>query len=136
MDTNVKGVWLCMRKEIALMREHGGAIVNMSSIRGFRPNANFGVYAASKHAVLGLTKVAALDYIDHNIRVNAVCPGFVRTDMTRGIDDNWLKKRIPIARWIEPREVADAVLFLCSDAASSIIGEALVVDGGVSMKSW
>jgi NAD(P)-dependent dehydrogenase (short-subunit alcohol dehydrogenase family) len=136
MRVNVKGMWLCMQAEIGIMRKHGGSIVNMSSIRAYHPGANFGVYAASKAAVVGLTKSAALDHVDQGIRVNAVCPGFVRTEMTSGVDESWLKKRIPIQRWIEPEEVARTVLFLCSDEASSVIGEALIIDGGVTMRSW
>ena len=136
MDINAKGTWLCMREELAMMQKNGGAIVNVSSIWGFRPGANFGAYATSKHAVIGMTKTASLDYVEKNIRINAVCPGFVRTDMTKGVDETWLKRRIPMQRWIEPEEVAETILFLCSDAAASIIGQAIVIDGGVTLRSW
>lgn len=136
MNVNAKGTWLCMREEIALMENRGGSIVNMSSISGFHPGANFGAYAASKHAVIGMTRTAALDYVDKKIRINAVCPGFVRTDMTKGVDETWLKRRIPMQRWIEPEEVAETILFLCSDAAASIIGQSIVIDGGVTLRSW
>lgn len=136
MAVNVKGTWLCMREEIALMQKSGGAIVNMSSIRGNFPGANFGVYAASKAAVVAISKSAALDYAEKNIRVNVVGPGFVRTNMTRGVEDEWIKKRIPMGRWIEPEEIAETVLYLCSDAAQSITGEVVIIDGGVTMRAW
>ena len=83
-----------------------------------------------------MTRSSSLDYVEKNIRINAVCPGFVRTDMTKGVDETWLKKRIPMQRWIEPEEIAETILFLCSDAAASIIGQAIVVDGGVTLRSW
>jgi len=136
MGVNAKGTWLCMREELAMMLKNGGAIVNVSSIWGFQPGANFGAYATSKHAVIGMTRTASLDYVEKNIRINAVCPGFVRTDMTKGVDETWLKRRIPMQRWIEPEEVAETILFLCSDAAASIIGQAIVIDGGVTLRSW
>ena len=136
MDINAKGTWLCMREELAMMQKNGGAIVNVSSIWGFQPGANFGAYATSKHAVIGMTRTASLDYADKDIRINAVCPGFVRTDMTKGVDETWLKRRIPMQRWIEPEEVAETILFLCSDVAASIIGQAIVIDGGVTLRSW
>ena len=136
MGINAKGTWLCMREELAMMQKNGGAIVNVSSIWGFQPGANFGAYATSKHAVIGMTRTASLDYADKNIRINAVCPGFVRTDMTKGVDETWLKRRIPMQRWIEPEEVAETILFLCSDAAASIIGQSIVIDGGVTLRSW
>lgn len=136
MEINAKGTWLCMREEIPLMEKRGGAIVNVSSIWGFRPGANFGAYATSKHAVIGMTRTASLDYVEKNIRINAICPGFVRTEMSKGVDEVWLKRRIPMQRWIEPDEIAETILFLCSDAAASIIGQAIVVDGGVTLRSW
>lgn len=136
MDINAKGTWLCMREEIPMMENRGGAIVNVSSIWGFRPGANFSAYAATKHAIIGMTRSSSLDYAEKNIRINAVCPGFVRTDMTKGVDETWLKKRIPMQRWIEPEEIAETILFLCSDAAASIIGQSIVVDGGVTLRSW
>lgn len=136
MDVNAKGTWLCMREELQMMQKNGGAIVNVSSIWGFQPGANFGAYATSKHAVIGMTRSASLDYVEKNIRINAVCPGFVRTDMTKGVDETWLKRRIPMQRWIEPEEVAETILFLCSDAAASIIGQSIVIDGGVTLRSW
>ena len=136
MDTNVKGMWLCMREEIPLMQKRGGSIVNMASISGLRPTVNHGVYTTSKFAVVGMSQVAALDYVEQKIRVNAICPGFVRTGMTDGVDETWLRKRIPIKRWIETEEVADVILYLCSDAADSIVGQSFVVDGGASTRPW
>jgi NAD(P)-dependent dehydrogenase (short-subunit alcohol dehydrogenase family) len=131
MAVNVKGTWLCMREEIPLMEERGGSIVNLGSISSLTALPNLGAYVTSKHAVAGLTKSAALDYVSKGIRVNAVCPGYVHTDMTRGVTQEILKRRVPMARWIEPEEVAETILWMCSDAAKSMVGECLVMDGGV-----
>ena len=135
LDTNLKGTWFCIREEVPLMERRGGAIVNMSSMSGLMATKGLGAYVASKHAVVGLTRAAALDYVEKNIRINAVCPGFVRTDMTSNVGETWLKGRVPTQRWIEADEIAETVLFLCSDAAASIIGQAIVVDGGATLRS-
>jgi NAD(P)-dependent dehydrogenase (short-subunit alcohol dehydrogenase family) len=135
MAVNVKGVWLCMREEIALMEKHaakdGAAIVNMASTWGVAGIPKLGFYAASKHAVVGLTRSAALDYAPAGIRINAICPGYVRTDMTRPVPDEYVKQRCPSQRMSDPEEVAAAVLWMCSDEARYLVGHALVLDGGM-----
>ncbi len=135
MSVNVKGVWLCMREEIALMKKHaihdGAAIVNMASVWGLRGAPFIALYSASKHAIVGLSRSAALDYIEEGIRINAICPGYVRTDMTGGVSDDDMKRRSPSGRKIEPEAVAGAVLWMCSDEAAHLVGQALAFDDGV-----
>lgn len=138
---NLTGVWLCMKYEILQMVQNGGGvIVNMASILGLRSNPRYGpAYAASKHGVVGLTKLAAVQYASQNIRVNAVCPGVIRTPMTASIfEDAELEARItgwhPLGRIGEAAEVAEAVVWLCSESASFITGHALPVDGGAIAK--
>ena len=138
MDVNVTGVWLCMKQEIARMLEGGGgAIVNLSSIYGLVAAAGTAAYTASKHAVAGLTKTAALDYAKKNIRVNALSPGYTRTALVEGVIshkpeiEDWFVERTPIGRMGTPREIAEAAVWLCSDAASFLTGVVLPVDGGV-----
>jgi len=136
IDVNLKGVWLCMKYEIPQMLEQGGgAIVNASSITGLVGYPGVCAYAASKHGVIGLTKTAALEYAQQGIRVNAVCPGYVETPMiARGIADPerkaTLEAEAPIGRLARPKEIAEAVVWLCSDAASFVTGHAMSVDGG------
>jgi NAD(P)-dependent dehydrogenase (short-subunit alcohol dehydrogenase family) len=134
---NLRSVFVCMKYEIPLMLQHGGgAIVNNSSGAGIKAFGRGAAYAAAKHGVVGLTKDAALDYASSNIRINAVCPGIVDTEMmqrfTGGTTDG--RDRViaqePIGRMGTPDEIAGAVLWLCSDAASFVIGHAMVVDGG------
>ena len=132
---NVKGVLLCMKHEILEMLKNGcGSIVNNASIGGLIGGENFSIYAASKHAVIGLTKVAALEVAKSNIRVNAVCPGTIDTDMTRPFfDDPQFKQLIemyPMGRIGQAEEVATAVVYLCSEKASFITGQSLAIDGG------
>lgn len=137
--TNLKGVWLCMKHEIPFMlRAGGGAIVNTASNFGLVGSAGMPAYAASKHGVLGVTKVAALEYAALGVRVNAVCPGPIKTPLSDGVlrehpDAERLVEaimsRLPVRRWGLPEEVAEAVVWLCSDAASFITGTALPVDG-------
>ncbi len=137
MDVNVKGVWLCMQKEIQLMLQSGGgAIVNTASIAGLGAAPTMSIYSASKHAVIGLTKSAAIEYAKKSIRVNAVCPAVIDTDMYRRALQGDPKKELaisrlhPVGRVGQPEEVAAAVLYLCSSDASFSTGVALPVDGG------
>ena len=137
LDTNLRGVFLCMKYEIPLMlKQGGGRIVNTSSGAGVIGIKGGGAYAASKHGVIGLTKSAALDYAAQNVRVNAVAPGYIATPMmdrfTGGTAEGWEKitAEEPIGRVGKPEEIADAVIWLCSDASSFVVGHALVVDGG------
>jgi len=135
VGVNLKGVWLSMKYEIPVMeRNGGGAIVNVSSINGFRGSAAGADYTASKHGVIGLTKAAAKGYARAGIRVNAVCPGFTETPMLLGIHHGKIPEdlgdRIPIGRLADPGEIADAIVWLCSDGASYVTGQTLVVDGG------
>ncbi len=136
--TNLTGVWRCMKHEIpALLAQGGGAIVNIASIAGIVGFANSAAYVAAKHGVVGLTKVAALEYAQRGIRVNAVCPGFVATPMVAGIgitegsaSGAAVAARHPIGRLGTPEEIAAAVLWLCADAASFVTGSAMLVEGG------
>ncbi|MER2996685.1 SDR family oxidoreductase [Pontibacter populi] len=134
---NLKGVWLCMKYQIPQMLKQGkGAIVNCSSIAGVIGFPGIPIYTASKHAVIGITKTAALEYATQGIRVNAVCPGVIQTPMIdRFIEKNNTTREAmasgePIGRFGEPEEIAEAAIWLCSDASSFTTGHALVVDGG------
>ena len=135
MNVNVKGVWLCMKYEIPEMIKNGaGAIVNMSSVAGLIGIPQIPIYVASKHAVLGLTKSAAIGYAKSGIRINAVAPGVVKTDMISSIDKQFmetLKSMHPIGRIADPEEIAEAVVWLLSDKASFVVGHTLSVDGGI-----
>ncbi|MGF1430176.1 SDR family NAD(P)-dependent oxidoreductase [Kitasatospora sp. LaBMicrA B282] len=139
MDTNVRGVWNCMRHEIgAMLTTGGGAIVNTSSVAGLVATSAGAPYIASKHAVIGLTKSAAVEYAAQGIRVNAIAPGLVRSEMTT----DWYARypqtkersaaRAPQARMAEPEEAAEAAAWLCSDEASFVTGATLSVDGGAT----
>lgn len=134
---NLKGVWLCMKHEIPHMMKQGkGAIVNNASIAGLVGFVNIPAYVASKHGILGLTKNAALEYAKFGIRVNAVCPGVIKTAMIDRFTgkDKVVEKQFesmePIGRMGQPEEVAQAVIWLCSDAASFVTAHPMVVDGG------
>lgn len=134
-DVNVFGLLHCMQPQIKHMLEKGGgSIVNTASVSGVHAVPQIGVYTATKHAVIGLTKAAAADYSAQNIRVNCVCPGFVMTNMTAGrFDDETLKvlgAQHPIGRFAQAEEIAEAVLWLLSDRASFSTGSAVFVDGG------
>jgi NAD(P)-dependent dehydrogenase (short-subunit alcohol dehydrogenase family) len=135
LKVNLKGVWLTMKHEIlAMVRAGGGAIVNTASVAGLTGGPFAGAYVASKHAVVGLTRSAALEYADRGIRINAVCPGAVRTRMTDALEPEQLEAGLSlqaIDRIGEPEEVADAVSWLLSDAASFMTGAAVAVEGGM-----
>jgi len=139
MNVNLRGVWNCMKSELRQMMAQGsGAIVNCSSIGGLKGSRGRSVYSASKHAVIGLTRSAALDYAAKGIRINAVCPGMVKTPMavfvTKNYDPDIVSRMVaqePIGRFGEPEEIAAAVVWLCSDAASFMVGHAMSVDGGI-----
>jgi NAD(P)-dependent dehydrogenase (short-subunit alcohol dehydrogenase family) len=141
MDINVKGVWLSMKYEIPRMLEQGGgAIVNSSSVAGVVGFPGIGIYAASKHAVIGLTKTAALEYSAQGIRINAVSPGAIDTEMIDRLADGMNVKKNdlttfhPIGRIGRVEEVAEAVLWLCSDRASFVTGHSLIIDGGFTAR--
>jgi NAD(P)-dependent dehydrogenase (short-subunit alcohol dehydrogenase family) len=143
MGVNLRGVWSCMKFELQQMREQGsGAIVNCSSLGGLVGGNQRGTYHAAKHGVIGFTKSAALEYATRGIRVNAVCPGMILTPMFdrmiaegQGEELNaMLKTHVPMGRMGRPEEVADAVLWLCSSAASYVTGQSISVDGGYVMR--
>jgi len=134
MAVNVKGVWLCMRAEIEMMRATGGgAIVNMSSVWGVHPRERMSLYAASKHAVVGLSRTAAIECAEDNIRVNVICPGLVETGMTRSVPPDRVREGVPMGRMSTPEEIAAAVLWLCTEDSAYFLGQPLVIDGGLSI---
>ncbi len=141
VNVDLKGVWLCMKYEITQMLEQGsGAIVNTSSVAGLVGLRGSSPYVASKHGVVGLTKTAALEYAQQGIRVNAVCPGVFRTPLVEriiarvpGREQEYMNAQ-PIGRLGRPEELAEAVVWLCSDAASFVTGHAFPVDGGFVAK--
>jgi NAD(P)-dependent dehydrogenase (short-subunit alcohol dehydrogenase family) len=141
IGTNLKGVWLCMKYELEVMLKQGyGAIVNCSSLTGVIGFPGVAAYTASKHGVLGLTKAASLDYAKTGIRINAICPGIIDTDMANrfagGNKDalTYLASLEPIGRLGRPEEVAAAALWLCTSEASFINGTGLMVDAGMTIQ--
>jgi NAD(P)-dependent dehydrogenase (short-subunit alcohol dehydrogenase family) len=143
MAVNLRGVWSCMKFELQQMRKQGnGAIVNCSSLGGLVGGNQRGTYHAAKHGVIGFTKSAALEYATRGIRVNSVCPGMIHTPMFdkmiaegQGEELNaMLKSLVPMGRMGRPEEIADAVVWLCSSAASYITGQSISVDGGYVMR--
>lgn len=136
---NLRGVWLGLKYEVAhMLANGGGAIVNTSSMAGIEGLANVAIYAASKHGVIGLTKSSALELARSNIRVNAIAPGAVDTGllarMIAGkIDVSVIAQSTPMGRISEPSEIAEGIVWLCSDAASYVTGHTLVIDGGTTI---
>ena len=139
---NLRGVWSCMKFELRQMRKQGsGTIVNCSSLGGLVGSPERGIYHAAKHGVLGLTKSAALEYTARGIRINAICPGLIQTPMSdqmvaagQGEALKEMEKSIPMGRIGRPEEIANAVVWLCSDAASYVTGQSISVDGGFIMR--
>lgn len=143
MNVNTRGLFACMKYEIRAMLDGGTgtggrSLVNIASTNSFRPQRNQPAYTASKHAVLGLTRSAALDYAGQGIRINAICPGAIDTPMLRsamerrgGTPDDVARRLSPLGRLGEPPEIAAAAMWLCSDASSFTTGHALAVDGGM-----
>jgi A-factor type gamma-butyrolactone 1'-reductase (1S-forming) len=145
MGVNLKAVWLCMKHEIpAMLANGGGAIVNVSSIYGWKPSdIGHGLYATSKHGVVGLTKSAAVDYGQQGIRVNAVAPGFTQTEMVDlskpGAAERYkmlISHHSGMKRLGTPEETANAIVWLCSDSASYVNGEMLAIDGGSATRLY
>ncbi len=139
MDVNVKGIWRCMKYQIpALLKQSSSAIVNTASIAGLGAAPTMSIYSASKHAIVGFTKSAAIEYGKEGLRINAVCPAVIDTEMfERAIENDpqkaeYVKGLHPIGRIGQPEEVAAAVLYLCSEQAGFTTGIALPIDGGVT----
>ena len=137
---NLRGVWSCMKYELRQMvRQGSGAIVNNASVGALTGNPGIGSYIASKHGVVGLTRTAALEYIKQGIRVNAINPGLIDTQIARDVVSgneqayNEIAKSVPIGRAGRPEEIASVVLWLCSPGASYVVGHALTVDGGMTI---
>lgn len=137
IEINLKGVWLCLKYEIRQMLKQGdgGAIVNMASVTGLVGSAGAAAYCASKHGVIGLTKAAALENARSGIRINAVCPAAIETPMAQRIFGlpkvhKYVLSCHPIGRFGSPAEIAEAVVWLCSDRSSFMTGHSLVLDGG------
>jgi len=138
VDTNFKGVWLSMKYEIPVMQgQGGGVIINNASIAGVSTAERLAIYSGSKHAVVALSNAAATEYGRDNIRVVAVCPGWIKTHMTEELrarkDADAIQGDIPLKRWGEPEEVAEMVVWLASDAASFVTGGAFIISGGMNV---
>jgi NAD(P)-dependent dehydrogenase (short-subunit alcohol dehydrogenase family) len=141
IDINLRGVFLCMKHEIPLiLKQGGGSIVNVSSGAGVIGIKGSPAYTAAKHGVIGLTRAAALDYAAQNIRINAICPGYIDTPMMDRFTGDTPEGRAkviaeePVGRMGKPEEIVEAVIWLCSDAAAFMIGHAMVMDGGQTVQ--
>jgi len=142
MSVNVKGVFLGMKYVLKVMENQGsGSIINTASTAGIRSEHSASIYSASKHAVVGLTKAAALEYVKKGIRVNAICPGGVKTALTSSVErmfteTGYVPEEVSVmrmGRYAEPNELAEMVVFLSSDKASYMTGSVVVVDGGLTL---
>ena len=138
VDTNFKGVWLCMKHQIPVMQKQGGGvIINNASVSGAATAERLSVYSGTKHAVVGISNAAATEYGKDNIRVIAICPGWIKTRMTEelhaGKNADVFRESIPLKRWGEPEEVAEMVVWLASDAASFVTGGTFVISGGMGI---
>ncbi len=140
IGVNLRGVWSCMKYELAQMERQGsGAIVNNASVGALTATPGIASYIASKHGVVGLTRTAAVEYSKRGIRVNAINPGLIDTQIARDVVSgneeayNDITKNVPIGRAGKPQEIASAVLWLCSPGASYVVGHALTVDGGMTV---
>lgn len=140
IDVNVKGLWHCMKVALRYMVEQrSGNIVNIASVAGHLGMVGHIAYSASKHAVVGMTKTAAIEFAKHGIRINAVCPGFTQTPMLEGADTDAayleaLQYATPMKRFGKPEEIASAILYLAADEASFITGQSVIVDGGLILQ--
>ncbi len=140
LQVNLTGAFMCCRAAARIMlRQRSGRIINLSSVAGIVGNAGQANYSAAKAGLIGMTRALAKELATRGITVNAIAPGFISTDMTAGLSEE-LKQRavqaVPLGRWGEPRDVADAVVFLASTGGAYITGQVLVVDGGLSMQSF
>ena len=140
IGVNLRGVWSCMRHELRWMRRQGsGAIVNNASVGALTGNPGIGSYIASKHGVVGLTRTASLEYIKYGVYVNAVNPGAIDTQVARDVVNGdeqaygEMIKKVPLGRIGRPDEIASLVLWLCSPAATYVVGQAITVDGGMTV---
>ena len=140
INVNVKGLWYCMKVALGyFMQQRSGTIVNIASVAGHLGMVGHIAYAASKHAVVGMTKTAAIEFAKHGIRINAVCPGFTRTPMLEGADTDAayleaIQYATPMKRFGKPEEIASAILYLAADEASFITGQSVIVDGGLILQ--
>lgn len=139
LDVNLKGVFLAMQQQIKHMLNGGGHIINLGSVAGLRAAPNLAPYAASKHGVVGLTRSVAMEYARHQIRVNAVCPGLIETEMMQRAFVHMPEKTQiallhanPMRRFGQPNEIANAVAWLASDECSFMTGQCLTLDGGMT----
>jgi NAD(P)-dependent dehydrogenase (short-subunit alcohol dehydrogenase family) len=138
ININLKGVFLCMKYEIKqMLKQKNGVIVNIASMGSlFAPSAGASPYIAAKHGVMGLTKAAALEYAESGIRVNAVCPGVVETQMVTALPEEYREKLVgmhPVGRFGKPEEIAATVVWLCLDLSAFVTGTGVLVDGGVGL---